>query len=241
MAALVSSCSLPKVQSKAEPVTHELWDSLLKKHVTPEGWADYDGFAADSTLLNDYLNTLSGHHPNSGWSDNERKAYWLNAYNAFTVQLILRNAPVESIKDIAGSLYKINTPWDIRFIIIEGADYDLNNIEHDILRKEWSDPRIHFAINCASISCPELQPFAFSAKALDAELDHCAREFINDTTRNTITPEAIRVSRLFKWFSGDFTEETDLISYLNRYSETQINPDAEIEYQEYDWGLNSPQ
>ncbi len=235
---ILSSCALPDVQSTVPPVSHQQWDALLKKHVNDEGLVNYEGFIADSTDLNIYLKDLSEHHPNGGWTSNERKAYWINAYNAFTVQLIIRNYPLESIKDIAGNLYKINTPWDIRFIIIEGADYDLNNIEHDILRKRWDDPRIHFAVNCASISCPKLQRFAFSAKALDAELDQCAKAFINDPKFNSITPESAELSRIFKWFSGDFTQETDIIGYINRYSNTPLNEDAEITYKEYDWGLN---
>jgi len=131
----------------------------------------------------------------------------------------------------------VNTPWDNRFILIEGYDYDLNNIEHDILREEWSDPRIHFAVNCASISCPKLLNVAFNANSLDKQLDKVAAGFINGDKNDIQTGQA-KLSRIFKWFNGDFTKEGSLIEFLNKYSSVQINADAALDYQAYDWSLN---
>ncbi len=238
VAACTAGCSLPKVKSDAKPITHEKLTEVLKDYVATDGMVDYASLAQDSLRLNDYLSLLETRHPNKSWTSDERMAYWINAYNAFTLRLIIRNYPTESIKDLAGSIYKINTPWDIRFIYIEGYDYDLNNIEHDILRKEWDEPRIHFAVNCASISCPILRNEAFEAATLDAQLDDAARQFINDPKRNTITADAIEISKIFKWFKGDFTKKGDLIAFLNRYSATTINANASIDHKDYDWSLN---
>ncbi|WP_306643830.1 DUF547 domain-containing protein [Sanyastnella coralliicola] len=236
---IILGCGVGQVHSDSPPFRHDRWNSLVEKHVSEDGWVNYDGFIADSVLLNSYLDLVETHHPNQKWSITEQKAYWINAYNAFTVRLIIRNYPTESIKDLGGSLYKINTPWDIRFIMIEGQDYDLNNIEHDILRKQWDDPRIHFAINCASVSCPKLLNHSFSSDVLNVQLDQAARDFINDPSRNTITAERAELSRIFKWFKGDFTKEMELWEYINQFSVVKITADTKISFKEYDWNLNS--
>ncbi|MCH2198000.1 MAG: DUF547 domain-containing protein [Flavobacteriales bacterium] len=236
---ILLGCGVGQVHSDTSPFRHDRWNSLVEKHVSEDGWVNYEGFIADSLLLNSYLDLVETHHPNQKWSITEQKAYWINAYNAFTVRLIIRKYPTESIKDLGGSLYKINTPWDIRFIMIEGQDYDLNNIEHDILRKQWDDPRIHFAINCASVSCPKLLNHSFSSEVLNVQLDQAARDFINDPSRNTITTERAELSRIFKWFKGDFTREMELWEYINQFSVVQITADTKISFKEYDWNLNS--
>jgi len=236
--ALTAGCALPRVKSDAPPITHEAFTAVLDDYVSTDGRVNYSGLQADSLRLNAYLELLERHHPNGSWTSNQKKAYWINAYNAFTLRLILRNYPTASIKDLAGSLYKINTPWDIRFILIEGHDYDLNNIEHDILRKEWQDARIHFAINCASVSCPILHNAAYEAETLEAQLDQAAYRFINDSSRNTLHAETPELSRIFKWFSGDFQRNGNLIEFVNRYAVVKLNASAEISYKTYDWNLN---
>lgn len=242
---LMASCSPKyKITSKSEPITHETWDSLLKSHITDEGLVDYKGFQNDRKKLDTYLQKLSEHHPNDKkWSKEEQLAYWINAYNAFTIQLILDNYPLESIKDVTSgpSISFVNSPWDIKFITIEGAEYDLNNIEHNFLRKRFEEPRIHFGVNCASISCPVLPQFAFTADKIYEQLDQQARLFINDSSKNKITADNPQVSKIFKWFSGDFEAKGTLIEFLNQYSDTQINPNASIDYLDYDWGLNEGQ
>jgi hypothetical protein len=137
---------------QAMPVSHASFTDLLKKHVAASGKVNYKGFIRDSLQLNQYLELLSDNPPQNSWSREDQLAYWINAYNAFTLQLIIRNYPLKSIKDI-GSRIKIpfvNTPWDIKFIRIGKRKFDLNNIEHDILRGKFKEPRIHFAIVCAS-------------------------------------------------------------------------------------------
>ena len=141
----------------AEPkFDHSSWDKLLQKHVTDAGKVDYKGLMADRAELNDYLKKLADNSPTAEWGKAATMTYWINAYNAFTVELILRNAPLKSITEINNG-----KAWDLEFIEIGGKKYSLNNIEHDILRKRYKDARIHFAVNCASISCPKLNNSAF--------------------------------------------------------------------------------
>ncbi len=233
------SCVSGVTDSDSKPISHDIWDNLLKKHVSDDGIVNYQGFIADSLELNEYIAMLSNNHPNDkNWNDNEQQAYWINAYNAFTVQLIIRNYPVKSIKDLGGGIYKVNTSWDIQFIHIEDQTYDLNNIEHGILRKKWSEPRVHFAVNCASVSCPRLRNEAFTAQLLDRQLDKAAIDFINNSSKNYISEESAELSRIFKWFKGDFTENTTLIEFINQFSNIKLNDDTKIEFKEYNWNLN---
>jgi hypothetical protein len=232
-------CSVGKVQSEARPISHQLWDTLLKEHVSSDGWVDYAGLKADQDRLDAYLDLLQRHHPNEAyWSREEQLAYWINAYNAFTVKLIVDHYPVGSIKDIKNGVPFVNTVWDIKFIEIQGQTYDLNNIEHGIIRSQFEDPRIHFAVNCASVSCPILRNEAYTANRLDAQLDEAARYFLQDEVRNQVTPENLRLSKIFLWYQGDFKKEGKLIDFLNRYSPVSIQSDADIEYLDYNWQLN---
>lgn len=224
---------------ESSPVDHKPWDELLKKHVSADGLVDYMGFLSDSAKLDQYLNILSQNHPNDGWSESEQLAFWINAYNAFTIKLILKHYPVSSIKDIKRGIPFVNTVWDIKFIKIGDRTYDLNKIEHGIIRKHFDEPRIHFAINCASISCPTLAPYAYTAEELDTQLDQAALAFINDPIRNQIQPGEIKLSKIFSWFSGDFKKSAPSIrAFVNQYAKTKIPPSADIDYLDYDWSLN---
>lgn len=235
----LSSCQRKVVNSNSKPISHETWDALLKKHVDKKGWVNYKGFLEDRDSLDKYLKTLSDNHPNnSNWSEKERLAYWINAYNAFTVELILQHYPLESIKDIKKGIPFLNSVWDKKFFKIEGKDFDLNEIEHTILRKEFDEPRIHFAIVCASFSCPDLRPEAYTATKLEEQLEEQAVFFINDSKKNFIRPNGIQLSKIFSWFKGDFTKKTTLIEYLNQYSLMPIPENAELEYMDYSWKLN---
>ncbi len=236
---LAPSCKVSKYNSDSQPVSHALWDTLLQEHVNDAGWVDYEGFLKDSVRLNKYLDLLGNHHPNDkNWSENERKAYWINAYNAFTVKLIMDYYPVASIKDIKNGIPFVNTVWDIKFIEIEGQTYDLNNIEHGIIRPRFKDPRIHFVVNCASVSCPKLQNRAFMANKLDEQLDEAAREFLDDESRNKLSENEVQLSKIFTWYKGDFTDDTSLIGYINQYAPIKVNENADVDYLDYDWGLN---
>lgn len=223
----------------AAPITHEIWDDLLSAHVSPEGFVDYAGLADNRAEFDKYIELLETHHPNKKrWTREESMAYWINAYNAFTVQLILDNYPVGSIKDIKGGITFVNSVWDQKFITIQGKDYDLNNIEQGILRKYYKEARIHFAVNCASISCPPLANFAFTAEALDEQLDLMATAFLADQSKNVITADELQLSKIFGWYKKDFTDDKNLQEYINQYTPIDVDPKAKIKYLSYDWGLN---
>ena len=166
-------------------------------------------------------------------------AYWINAYNAFTVQLIIDRYPLKSIKEIP----KIRIPmvrdaWSKKFIKIQKERYSLGQIEHSILRVEFDDPRIHFAINCASVSCPKLRNEAYTPDLLEFQLHEQTLYFINNANKNIVTPSDVRISKIFQWFKGDFTETMTLREYINQYSITKIPESTEINFIEYDWDLN---
>ena len=231
------------VQSDSKPIDHTLFDTLLKRHVTEAGWVNYEGFIQDSAQLNQYLDLLSNNHPNrKNWSKDERLAYWINAYNAYTVKLVTDHYPVQSIKDIKSGIGFINSVWDIKFIRIEGQEYDLNNIEHNIIRPKFKEPRIHFAVNCASYSCPVLRAEAYTPDRLDEQLDEQARRFINDPLRNRVRAENAELSKIFSWYGGDFKKGgRSVIDYVNQYAETPANKGTDPDFIDYLWSLNSVQ
>jgi Protein of unknown function, DUF547 len=237
---LLQGCAVKAFQSDSQPITHELWDSLLKKHVTIEGKVNYKGFIADSVSLNKYLTLLSNHHPyKKNWSKDEMLAYWINAYNAFTVKLIINNYPVKSIKDIKSGIPFINDVWEIEFFKIEGQSYNLNDLEHGIVRKQYKDPRIHAAFNCASFSCPRLRNEAYTAERLNEQLDDQMRYFINNPAKNQLSADNPKLSKLFKWYAGDFKKSGKSVrEFVNQYAAVKINKDANIEYLDYLWDLN---
>lgn len=236
------SCnSAPAVhQNSNAPISHEEWSLLLQKYVTEDGHVNYAGFQKDSLSLNKYLKRLSENAPNDSWTKNDQKAYWINAYNAFTIQLIIRHYPLASIKDIGSKIQVpyVNSPWDIKFVRIGSHIYDLNMIEHGILRENFNDPRIHFAIVCASGSCPLLLNTAYEAADLDVTLNKQAKAFITDPSRNIISANHIQISEILSWFEGDFTKNGTLIDYLNTYSKVRISRNAKISYLPYNWNLN---
>ncbi|MBQ4820838.1 DUF547 domain-containing protein [Aquimarina sp. MMG016] len=213
-----------------EAFNHQSWDVLLQKHVTPEGNVSYKGFIKDKALLRTYLKSLENTTPAETWSKEDKLAYWMNVYNAFTIKLIINNYPVKSIKNI-------KDPWDLRFFKIGSKWYTLNDIEHRILRK-MEDPRIHFGINCASFSCPPLLNKAFTAENVDQELEKLAITFINDPKRNTLTTDKVQLSKIFSWFSKDFKTEGSLIDFLNKYAKVTVNQNAQKSYKKYNWTLN---
>ena len=184
-----------------------------------------------------YLTLLSDHPPGKNWSPEEKLTYWINAYNAFTVKLIVDHYPIKSIKDIGGSVVMLNSAWDIKFFNIGGVNFDLNTIEHEIIRKEFNEPRIHFAINCASISCPNLRNEAYEVDKLEYQLNDQTFSFLNDKSKNHITNEDSKLSKLFNWFKADFQKNGSLASFIKTYR-SDFNAENSIEYLDYNWGLN---
>ena len=213
-----------------------IYNNLLQKHVTDNGIVDYKSFKADEAKLDTYISYLEQTTPASSWSENKQKAFWINAYNAYTIKLILENYPLKSIMDIKQDG---KTAWKISFAKVGGKTYTLDHIEHEILRKNLFDPRIHVGVNCASVSCPKLGNVAFTEENVHANLDELMKEFINDSSRNKITNNKVQISSIFDWFKEDFTKNGSVIDYLNKYSNTEINPNAKISYLKYDWSLNN--
>ncbi len=210
-------------------VSHAPLDAMLKKYVSADGKVDYESFKNDPTL-DRYIGMLGSVDPGS-LSTKEQMAYWINAYNAFTIKLVLDNYPVKSIKDVG-------SPWDKKFIRIMGKVYSLNQIENEILRPQFGDARIHFAINCASISCPKLHNAAFTAENLEGKLDQLTRAFVNDASMNQISAGSVKISELFNWYGVDFKKNGTLIDWLNKYSDVKINANATISNMKYNWNLN---
>ena len=212
-------------------VNHSSWDMILQKHVSTSGKVDYESLKTNPNLSR-YLSILKAANPDdASWSENDKKAFWINAYNAFTVRLILDNYPVKSINDIS-------KPWDKKFIVINGKNYSLNQIENDILRPKFKDARVHFAINCASISCPKLHNKAFTKDNLESKLETLTKAFVNNSSMNELSADAVKVSKIFDWYGVDFKTDGTLIDWLNKYSNTSINSDAKVSYKSYNWNLN---
>jgi len=220
----------PILQVEAQTVNYGAWNSFLKKHVNSYGEVNYQAIKTDQKSLVVSLETFMKNEPNETWSKNETLAYWINAYNAFTIKLISDNYPIKSIKDI-------KNPWDLEFIQIGNKNLSLNEIEHDILRK-LSEPRIHFAIVCASKSCPKLLNEAYIPSKLDLQLTVATEEFLSDKSRNSISQEHLKLSKIFKWFTGDFTQNGSLIDFLNLYTDVKISQKAKKTYNDYSWELN---
>jgi hypothetical protein len=210
---------------------HNSWNNLLNTYVSNEGNVDYLGFKKDKSQLETYLQLLSANIPDDSWTENEKLAYWINAYNAFTVSLIVEHYPIKSIMDIKNA-------WDIKFIELGDQTYSLNEIEHEIIRKEFNEPRIHFVLVCAAVSCPVLLNEAYAADQLEQQLQQQGVRFINDPSKNFIKTKKAKVSQLFNWFADDFTKNGSIIDYLNQFSTIKLEPNATIDFLAYNWDLN---
>ncbi|MCF6306499.1 MAG: DUF547 domain-containing protein [Flavobacteriaceae bacterium] len=215
----------------SEKVNHKAWGVLLKKYVDENGFVDYKGFLTSKIELTAYINYLSKNTPDENWDTQEQLAYYINLYNALTVQLILNNYPTSSIKDIS-------KPWSKTVITLNNDDLSLGDIEHKILHK-MNEPRIHFAINCASYSCPNLLNEAFTASKLEAQLNKVTDSFINGN-KNETKPTNPKLSKIFKWYKKDFkvNGKPDVVAFINQYSNVKIDENARIDYLDYNWNLN---
>ena len=246
---------------RADDAASAQWTALLAKHVSwnEEGTAsgvDYAGFAEDRQRLGEYLESLSAVSMATyqGWNKAQRWAFLINAYNAFTIELILTKYPdLESIKDL-GSWF--SSPWKQEFVDLLGAKRSLDEIEHELLRgsDEYDDPRIHFAVNCASVGCPALRPEAYTAERLDAQLEDQTRRFLADRSRNRVDVQSrtVMVSKIFDWYGDDFEQAfrsaDSLAGFLALYADdlglddeqaaALAKGDYRIRHLDYDWLLN---
>jgi hypothetical protein len=234
--------------------SHARWHGLLQKHVRwlddgVQSRVDYAGFAADRAALKQVLAAYSAVTPGefAAFDRRQQMALLINAYNAFTVELILTRYPdLKSIKDL-GSLF--GSPWKIEFFSLLGGKHHLDWIEHEQLRPKFGDARIHAAVNCASIGCPALRPEAFVAPRLEAQLDDGMRRFLADRTRNRVAGGRLELNPIFKWYRDDFEAGGGgLAGWLSAYAaqlgrtpaEQQQVRDAKlpIVFLDYDWSLN---
>lgn len=261
----VPLCHPALAQARTFDHTHTAWTVLLRKHVRvvrggQTTQVHYAGFlqdgAVDRAALTIYLDSLSAVTPAAyaGWSKSERQAFLINAYNASTVELILTKYPdLKSIKDL-GSL--LGSPWKPKWIPLLGGKVSLDDIEHAMLRKrgDYDDPRVHFAVNCASIGCPALREEAFVASRLDAQMDEQTLRFMSDRTRNRFNAQRgrLELSKIFDWYGEDFRLGHRSIGSLGvfaaRYADQLADAPADrdriraggldIAFTDYDWTLN---
>jgi len=235
------STSQPAAVNSVDQVSHEIWDGLAKKYINDKGLVDYKSFKSDVKTLDKYLALLGKNPPKDSWSKNEQIAYWINAYNANTVKLILDYYPLKSIKDIGSSIQIpfVTTPWAKKFIKIGSETMSLDNIEHGTLRKKFDEKRIHFALVCGAMSCPRLRNEAYTPEKLDAQLNDQGDEFLNNPAKNKIDAKASKLSKYFDWYKGDWKDDGKSVVYwVNRYSKTKISNATGISYIDYNWALN---
>ncbi len=219
-------------------VDHSAFSELLQRYVK-NGKVDYAGFQSEETKLDQYLDSLARVDINM-LSRDEQFAFYANAYNAWTVKLILSKYPqIESIK----SLGIFNTgPWKKKVVRLKGEKVSLDHIEHDILRPRFKDPRVHFVINCAAKSCPPLRSEAYRGDILNQQLDDSTRSFINDPKSYRLEGNDLYVSRIFKWFSEDFSDGA--LGFFQQYAKGELKEKLSksgkinVKYLEYDWSLN---
>lgn len=220
---------------------HGKWNAFVEGHIR-NGLVDYKKAKLDDKLLRSYLQQLADtDFQNLGGA--EKLAYLLNAYNAYTIALILDNSGeqemVESIKDIGGFF---SSPWKQKIATLGGRLYTLDEIEHNLIRSQFSDPRVHFALNCASISCPPLAPFAYEAQEIEKQLDQQTGSFINNPQNTYRSGSRLYVSKIFDWYEDDFV--SGILPFIQKYAQgelaTQVHGSKtlSLSYLNYDWSLN---
>ena len=239
------------VETNAESIDHSAWQGILDTYLTshPSGINRFDyaalkANAEDAARLAGYLTSLQELDPRH-YSRQEQQAYWINFYNALTVRVVADAYPVDSIRDIYEGWLPLG-PWDDVHAEVAGMPLTLNNIEHGILRPIWRDPRIHYAVNCASHGCPNLSPTVYTAANTETQLEAGARAYINHPRgASFVDDDFLLISSIYEWYVEDFggTEKT-VIDHLMQYAEEELAArlktfSGSIDY-EYDWNLNTP-
>lgn len=230
---------------------HRVFTELLSTHVH-DGIVNYKEMRSDNRLAV-YISWLAKVDPDTLPNKKEQLAFWINVYNAYTLKIICDNYPVGSINDlhsgglIIGSMLK-TTVWDKKIVIVNGKTMTLNAIEHEIVRPTFKDPRAHFALVCASKSCPQLRSEAYEGEILDRQLDEQGRAFLGDPFRNEFDPvnRVAEISKIFSWFQNDFgPSEEAVLRYVVRFLPDSLSkkitadPNSwDVEYKSYDWSLN---
>lgn len=239
------------VELSSAAARHKLFTDVLSKYVN-RGFVNYKDLRHDPRL-EEYLRWLATTNPDTLPDEKERLAFWINAYNAYTLKIICDNYPVESINDlhsgglVIGTLLKA-TIWDKKLVTVNGKTLTLNTIEHEIIRPTFNDPRAHFALVCASKSCPTLRNEAYEGSTLDAQLNDQAREFFADTFRNEfdVAARKANISKILDWYSKDFDgSDEHVLMFISRFVPPALSADIkvhlsdwDISYKDYDWSLN---
>lgn len=225
-------------ETNLEQVSHQDWQQFLDNYLIKQGQNTLVRYqavnTADKTLLKQYIKKLEQVNP-LDYSKAEQYAYWVNLYNAVTVDLILDAYPIKSITKLGG-LFSFG-PWGDDVVIVNGKSLTLNDIEHRILRPIWQDPRTHYAVNCASLGCPNLQPEAFTSDNTEALLEQAASDFVNSDKGVLIGNNKLQLSSIYDWFAVDFGTEKQLIQHLDQYRTKPVTNTKKISY-DYDWSLN---
>lgn len=228
--------------------THAAWDKWLKEHATATGpvtTVNYKAAKEKPDSLNAYVKTVTSvtREEYDKFSADEKLAFLINSYNALTVKLIVDNYPVKSIKDI-GNVF--TSPWKKKFFSLLGEEMNLDGIEHGMIRKNWNEPRIHFAVVCASKGCPQLRPEAYVAARVTKQLDEQASSFLKDSSRNkyVAAENKLMLSKIFDWYGGDFVKKAGSVPNFvaprmaaNKDEEEKIKK-ADVSFLDYDWTLN---
>ncbi|USD64948.1 DUF547 domain-containing protein [Vibrio sp. SCSIO 43136] len=225
-------------ESNPKVISHQEWQSFLDKYLVQDGQHHLIKYASvsnsDKALLNNYINALAALDPKS-FNRAEQYAYWVNLYNAITVDLILDAYPVKSITKLGG-LFSFG-PWGEEVITVDGKKLTLNDIEHRILRPIWNDARTHYAVNCASLGCPNLQAQAFTSQNTQMLLEQAAKAFVNSDKGVMITSKGMTLSSIYEWFTEDFGgNDAAVIKHLQQYR-SDVPSSVKIRY-DYDWDLN---
>lgn len=232
--------------SSTKTVDHGSWDKILKKYISNKNGVNLFAYgkvsSADKKSLKSYIDQLKNTDPRE-LNRKESMAYWINAYNAITVDVVLDNYPVKSIKDIKSGIFT-SGPWKTDIFKIQGQHLSLDNIEHGILRAVYKDPRVHYAVNCASYSCPNLAKKAFTGSNLESLLNQGARDYINHPRGVSVESDGdLKISSIFNWFKEDFgTKETKVIEHLKKYAQPSLKAkldsfNGSVSY-DYGWDLN---
>ena len=238
-------------ESNPAVLDHSLWQELLDAHLKadhPSGihLFDYAGLKGNSDhrrQLAAYLRGLAGTDPRT-LARAEQMAYWINLYNALTVHVVVGRYPVDSIKQIKSGLVNFG-PWDLELIPVQGQKLTLNQIEHEILRPLWRDPRIHYAVNCASLGCPNLAREVYRSDNLERLLEQGAREYVNHPRGAQVKEESeLWVSSIYDWYKSDFGgTDAGVLEHLKRYANPELAETLNgfsVFKDTYDWSLNAP-
>lgn len=237
------------IESDTRTISHQDWQLILDRYLHASGTPEVTRFnygavsVADKSLLQRYINALAN-TPILTFNRAQQKAFWINLYNAVTVRLILDHYPVDSIRQIKFGFFSFG-PWNEKLVTVNGQPLSLNDIEHRILRPIWQDNRIHYAVNCASVGCPNLARFAYDANNTNALLAQGARDYINHPRAVDLRRGVLHLSSIYEWYSVDFGgSEASVISHLQRYANPQLKARLAshaggVEY-DYDWNLNRP-